>query len=323
MSHLSRLVWSPAERRLRALWRLILHTLLIAALGLAAVSLTPVDSMAWAGTLAGYLPMALPALAIVAATLFAARFLDRRPVSDLGLQFTPAWWRDLAFGLLLGAILMLLIFVLELALGWIAIEGFFTSGSMPFWSGILFFLILFLGVGIYEELLARGYHLKNMAEGLGFSPLGKAGGLVMALLISSAIFGLLHAGNPNATVFSTLNLFLAGLFLGLPFVLTDQLAMSIGIHITWNFFQGNVFGFPVSGTSANETSFIAVQQGGPDLWTGGAFGPEAGLLGVLAMLFGILLILLWVRWTRGTVGLALSVAEYHPPASGETAPGPS
>ena len=321
MNHLSRLLWSPAERRLRALWRLILHTLLIAALGLAAVSLIPVDSMAWAGAFAGYLPMALPAVAIVAGTLLAARFLDRRPISDLGLQFTPAWWRDLAFGLLLGAILMLLIFVLELAMGWITVDGFFTSGSMPFWSGILFFLILFLGVGVYEELLARGYHLKNMAEGLGFSPLGKAGGLVLALLISSAIFGLLHAGNPNATAFSTLNLFLAGLFLGLPFVLTDQLAMPIGIHITWNFFQGNVFGFPVSGTSTNETSFIAVQQRGPDLWTGGAFGPEAGLLGIAAIIVGSLLVVWWVKRTRGTVGLALAVAEYQPPAANESVAG--
>lgn len=321
MNALKHIFWSPTEIRLRALWRLILHTILIAAVLLAAaVWFPPIEGSAWAGAYEVYLVFALPVAAIVAVTLFAARFLDRRSLSDLGLQFTPAWWRDLGFGLFLGAFLMLLIFVLELALGWITIEEFLSSSSMPFWTGILISFLLFLGVGIYEELLIRGYHMKNMAEGFSFSPGGKALGLILALLLSSALFGFLHAGNPHATVVSTLNLFLAGLFLGLPFALTDQLAIPIGIHITWNFFQGNVFGFPVSGTSTNETSFIAVHQGGPDLWTGGAFGPEAGILGNLAMLFGTMLILLWIRWTRGTVGLAYSVGEYQPPVRRETVP---
>ena len=119
-----------------------------------------------------------------------------------------------------------------------------------------------------------------------------------------------------------MNLFLAGLFLGLPFLPTDQLAMPIGIHITWNFFQGNVFGFPVSGTSNNETTFIAVQQSGPDLWTGGAFGPEAGLLGLAAIVVGSLLIVWWVQCTRGSVGFALAVADYQSPAGSERDAGP-
>ena len=126
----------------------------------------------------------------------------------------------------------------------------------------------------------------------------------------------------NATVVSTVNLFLAGLFLGLPFLLTDQLAMPIGIHITWNFFQGNVFGFPVSGTSNNETTFIAVHQNGPDMWTGGAFGPEAGLLGLAAIIVGSLLIIWWAKRTRGAVGFELAVAEYQSPASHESVAGP-
>ena len=315
--------WNPDERRLRALWRLILHVILIAALGLAAAALLldlrgdPAASLA--NNIAG---MALVALIVVAATLLAARFLDRRPISDLGLQFTAHWWRDLGFGLFLGAFLMLLIFLVELALGWITVEGILSSSRpVPFGLAIFWPLTQFLLVGIYEELLFRGYHLKNLAEGLSFSPLGPKRGLLLAFLISSIIFGLLHAGNPNATTISTVNIFLAGLFLGLPFLLTDQLAIPIGIHITWNFFQGNVFGFPVSGTSTNSTTFIAVEQGGPVLWTGGAFGPEAGLLGVAAMIVGSLLIVSWVKRTRGAFGLALSVAEYQPPAGSESVAG--
>ncbi len=320
MNRISSLFWSPNDRRLRAGWRLVLHLILVV---FAIVALEVLLSLAFEDleeTFAlGIVEMALNGLAIVAGTLFAARLLDRRPVTDVGLQFSFHWWRDLAYGLFLGAFLMLLIFLVELALGWVTVaEILSTNRSVPFGLAILWPLTQFLAVGIYEELVSRGYHFKNIAEGLSFSPIGRKRAILLAWLISSAVFGLLHAGNPNATVVSTLDLFLAGLFLGLPFLLTDQLAMPIGIHITWNFFQGNVFGFPVSGTSNNETTFIAVQQSGPDLWTGGAFGPEAGLLGLAAIIVGSLLIVWWVKRTRGAVGFALTVAEYQSPASSES-----
>ncbi|MDE0200144.1 MAG: CPBP family intramembrane metalloprotease [Caldilineaceae bacterium] len=316
--------WDSDDRRLRALWRLTLHVVLVAVLFVALGVLVTLASEELEDSSAiGIVEMALFGLAIVAGTLLAARFLDRRPISDLGLQFSSHWWRDLGYGLFLGAFLMLLIFLAELALGWVTVkEIFLTNRSVPFGLAIFWPLTLFLAVGIYEELLSRGYYFKNLAEGLSFSPLGRRRAILLAWLISSAVFGLLHAGNPNATVVSTVNLFLAGLFLGLPFLLTDQLAMPIGIHITWNFFQGIVFGFPVSGTSASETTFIAVQQGGPDLWTGGAFGPEAGLLGIAATTVGSLLVVWWVKRTRGSVGFALAVAEYQSPAGNESDAGP-
>lgn len=327
--------WNYSDRRLRAFWRLLLHIFLLAATGLVAIALaglSPAVSRQLAMDDSGMISQANPtseliavflsALAIVAATLFAARFLDHRPISDLGLRFTPRWRRDLGFGLLLGALLMLFVFLAELALGWITIEGTFST-DLPYSFGVAMLrpLTLFLLVGIYEELLSRGYQLKNLAEGLSFAPLGPKGGILLALLLSSAIFGLLHGGNANATTVSTFNIFLAGLFLGLPVLLTDELAMSIGIHITWNFFQGNVFGFPVSGAAVNRTTFIAVAQGGPELWTGGAFGPEAGLLGITAMIIGSLLIIWWVKGTRGTARIKFSLAEYQPPFP--AAPGPA
>jgi len=323
MNRISLLFWSPADRRLRALWRLILHIVLVAVLIVALEVLLSLAFEDLEETFAfGIVEMALSGLAIVAGTLLAARFLDRRPVSDVGLQFTSHWWRDLGYGLFLGAFLMLLIFLVELALGWVTVEDFLiTNRPVPFGLAIIWPLTLYFAVGIYEELVSRGYHFKNIAEGLNFVPLGRKRAILLAWLISSVVFGLLHAGNPNATVVSTVNLFLAGLFLGLPFLLTDELAMPIGIHITWNFFQGNVFGFPVSGTSDLETTFIAVHQGGPDLWTGGAFGPEAGLLGLAAIAVGSLLTVWWVKRTRGAVGFALAVAEYQAPVSDENVAG--
>lgn len=254
----------------------------------------------------------------------AARFLDRRSLADFGFHFGGRWWGDLAFGLLLGGLLMGLIFTVELASGWIEIEGTLSSHDvgLSFWPGLIQAGILYVCVGIYEEMLFRGYQLRNLAEGFNLPTVGPRASLWMAYLLSSLIFSLLHLGNPHATAASTLNLIAAGLFLGLGYVLTGELSISIGLHISWNFFQGNVFGFPVSGGNP-PVSFLAIRQVGPDLWTGGAFGPEAGLVGLLALLLGGLFVLWWVRRTRRDLRLQHRLAQYRPPAAGRVTSGDS
>ncbi len=96
-------------------------------------------------------------------------------------------------------------------------------------------------------------------------------------------------------------------------MLTGELAIPIGIHITWNFFQGNVFGFPVSGTNAGAT-LVAIKQSGPDIFTGGAFGPEAGLIGIAAVFLGSVLIWWYVKLRYGKALLweNLAVPEFLP-----------
>jgi len=317
---IQRIFWDSGWRRLRAGWRLLLHLVilllclatanLVAIALLSALSNGPLDVDA---LLSGAPPSPEApgaALAVPIATLLAfsigiwlcGRYLDRRRFADFGLCFNRQWWLDFGFGLGLGAGLMALIFVVEWAAGWLTITNTFqTAAGVPFATAILIPLVLFICVGIYEELWSRGYQLKNMAEGFGF--LGPRAAIGLATLLSSAIFGVLHGLNPGASPMSTFNIFLAGIFLALGMILTGQLAIPIGLHITWNFFQGNVFGFPVSGLSANRTTVIAIEQGGDPLLTGGTFGPEAGLIGVAAMLLGSVLTVLWVRWQHGTSGL--------------------
>jgi len=98
---------------------------------------------------------------------------------------------------------------------------------------------------------------------------------------------------------------------GIAYALTGRLALPVGVHIAWNFFQGNVFGFPVSGTTfpAETVTFFSIQQTGPELWTGGAFGPEGGLLGLFAIVAGILLILAWTRFRQGEIKLDTQLAQ--------------
>jgi membrane protease YdiL (CAAX protease family) len=332
--------WNYQERRLRAFWRLMLHILvwlILSVIGGSIVGVVLGLMLVFGGgasqaesipeiarrvaLLAASDPLAvvLGQTAAVAAMLgsvwLVGRFFDRRKFVDFGFHFRPGWWLDLGFGLALGALLMALVFAIEQAAGWVTITGAFDAGTggQPFLGAFALQVVVYIAVGINEETLSRGYQLKNMSEGLRLGRFGPRNAAILGWLVSSAIFGLLHLGNPGATWVSTFNIFLAGLLLGLGVLLTGDLAIGIGLHITWNLFQGNVFGFPVSGTGAGAPSFVAIDQGGPELWTGGAFGPEAGLVGILAMLVGAGLIVTWVRYRYGAVAIQEGVGQ--PPAS--------
>lgn len=316
--------WNSEERRPRALWRLILQVALMLILqtvaGVIIIAISPqaIQTLADPNQLTrGSLPAILSTLAtflaIVLSIRFAGKWLDHRSFKEFGLHLNSKWWGDLFFGLALGAALMAFIFLVELAFGWVKINGTFqsTPPSQSFGMTAIYGIFFFLVVGIQEELMYRGYMLRNLAEGLNLQWLTPQSALILGYLISAIAFGGLHILNPDATMLSTINIMIAGLFLGLGLLLTGELALSIGLHITWNYFEGYVFGFPVSGiTSAG--NFLAIQQNGPNLWTGGAFGPEAGLISLVAMLAGAGLILAWVRWRRGPIALQTNLAEYTP-----------
>jgi phosphoglycolate phosphatase-like HAD superfamily hydrolase/membrane protease YdiL (CAAX protease family) len=248
----------------------------------------------------------------------AGLLFDRRRFSEFGLKLNPGWWRNFWFGAGLGAVLITLIFLLEWSAGWVQPRAFFVSdfADLPFLVALLIPLGIFVCVGVYEELFSRGYQLTNLAEGLSGAALTPSLALILATVISSAFFGLLHALNPNATLLSTLNITLAGIFLATGYLLTGDLAIPIGLHISWNFFQGNVFGFPVSGASFRFASLIQIQQSGPAWVTGGTFGPEGGLIGTISSLIGILLIMLWGKRQTGTYAL-------HTPISAPPLPRPN
>ena len=254
-------------------------------------------------------------LVVLFSLWFSARLLDRRPVSHLGLRVDREWWLDLGFGIFLGSLLMSAIFLVELAAGWVTVTGVLetTREGAPFFPVILAPLVGWVCLGLHEELVFRGYQLTNMAEGLNFSRLGPRSAIVLALVLSSALFGGFHVWNPNASALSTMNLTLwGGLLLGLGYVLTGRPALPIGLHIAWNFCEGNVFGFPVSGWTTLGATFISIEQSGPPLFTGGAFGSEAGVLTIAASIVGVSMILLWVRTRSGRVALQTSLAEPIP-----------
>lgn len=312
---------ADGQRRPRALWRIlaqyviffVLTALLLAPATLAVYAAQGVQGdalQAPAGSGGMLLAGSVASLLAALATLWlAGRFLDRRPFRAYGLRLDRGWWLDLGFGLALGAGLMAVIFAVQLGLGWVSVSGAFEAGGgAPFWLAILAPVALFLCIGVYEELIFRGYQIKNLSEGMG-ALIGPRAAILLAWVLTSSLFSVAHIPNPNSTLVSTANIALAGLMLGAGYVLTGQLAIPIGLHITWNLFQSSVFGFPVSGLDASQATFISVEQSGPEAWTGGPFGPEAGLLTVFATTLGVLLISLWVRLRGGKAKLHLPLAD--------------
>ncbi len=314
MFSLTKIFWNKPEARVRAGWRLViqfsvmmLFTVVFAFLDPFFNESLPESNIAQGDTILFPLWLLLSSLLAV---LLVGRYIDRRRFVDFGLHFNGSWWGHLGFGVALAAGLITGIFLIERAMGWVSITGTCVSeiDGWTFPASIALALATFALAAITEELVARGYQIKNLAEGFNSRSVGPKRAVALAVLCTSALFGLLHVVNPSATTISTSGLALSGIFYGVAYVLTGELALPIGFHIAWNFFENPVFGFPVSGEHFG-ASLICIQQGGPDLWTGGPFGPEAGLLGIGAHLVGILALLVWVRLRRGKVVLLEELTE--------------
>jgi len=275
------------EPRLRAGWRLLLQTLLIFVISI-------IIGLPF-GLLALFVPdlfnnlliqNLLNAAAITGSVLIARRWLDRRSIVSLGLQLNRQTFLDVLLGIVITLPMMGLIFALEWSIGWLSFEDFawqIDPMSVVIKETLVIFLT-FIMVGWNEELLSRGYHLQNLENGLN---------KFWAVVISSAIFGMMHWSNPNATWISVGGILLAGVFLAYGYLRTRQLWLPIGLHIGWNFFEGVVFGFPVSGLDIYPLIRITVD--GPEIWTGGPFGPEAGLVLIPALILGSVLVYVYTR----------------------------
>ena len=208
----------------------------------------------------------LSMLVLVPATYLAyltyVRVIERRPLSELA---GPGALRELGGGVLLGAAVFSAVIASIAALG-----GYRVLGVNPLLTVLPAFTASVMA-GCIEEIVARGIVFRIIEEGLG---------TWAALVISATLFGLLHHGNPGATWISSTSIALtAGLLLGAAYVVTRRLWMVIGVHFAWNFTQGGVFGAAVSGHGGG--GLLRSESGGPELITGGAFGPEASIFAVL------------------------------------------
>ena len=147
----------------------------------------------------------------------------------------------------------------------------FILGLFPFW----------LLQGGTEEVATRGWLLTRIAARTN---------LPLAIAISSSLFGILHMGNAGVTFLSVLNIILDGVLAGLLFIYTDSIWLVVAQHGTWNYVQGNLLGFQVSGTGADASIFSFTMGDGPDWLTGGAFGAEGSIITTLVLLVSLVIV---------------------------------
>lgn len=205
------------------------------------------------------------------------RWFEKRPFRSLGFFKEQIGWQLLK-GWLIGSFLFALTLSLSYLLGGLELKS--LDFSFKTFAYIVFIIPLWLVQGGTEELLTRGWLLPIVA---------KRTNLIIAIAVSSSLFGIMHLGNDNVTFFSVLSIIMVGIFLSLYMLKTDNIWGVAGIHGAWNFTQGNIFGISVSGTQAGPSLMHFSQKlGTPDWISGGAFGTEGSLLASLVLLAGSL-----------------------------------
>lgn len=209
---------------------------------------------------------------LCAVLLSAWLVLHRRGMSlrCLGLSFR---WRSALGGLCLAVAIYALGLALLCLGGMVRVEA--VSGSAAFLGPMLGYFLL---VSLAEELMMRGFLLGRMLDG-GIHRYA-------SLFLSSLFFSLLHLFNPDFSWLSFLNILLAGMLLGIPYVHTRSLSFSVSFHWFWNWLQGPVLGYHVSGNETSE-SLLSLSFSGPSLWSGGSFGFEGSLLCTMLLLLAI------------------------------------
>lgn len=251
------------DRRCRTIlhpaWRILLYLVLCAILTLGAASAAAGLRLAE--------PFLPPLLGVTAATWAMTRLVERRSLIDLGLHPGRRTAADAGLGLILPVPLLLAVFAAEWAGGWLLVAKCRAAAA-----GLLFLTAgRFAAVAWYEELFARGYLLGTLRGWIGFTA---------ANLLSALVFSGLHLANPGANLSAAAGILLAGLLLGYAFKITGSLYLPMAFHFAWNLALA-MLGFPVSGHRF--PGFLVLVREGPAHLTGGAFGPEAGLLGFVAL----------------------------------------
>jgi len=289
-SRLHQWVFTP-DGRLRAPWRLLVVGIgfLVVTVGVGVTALAagvPIDPTRTSGpgVAAALAFLVANGLAATLLVLAATRLVDRRVLPDVGWRLDGRTAPDLAAGLAVGIGLVATAYAVGVALG--VYHPVVDPGAPPGYPFVAWLAVLaaaMVAVGVYEELLLRGYVLTNLAEGFT-AFVGPRGAVAAALACSSVAFGLLHGLNPSASRLAVATITLAGVMLGLGYVGTRSLAFPVGIHVAWNLAQVLV-GLPVSGLAV-PVRLVRTSVTGDVLVHGGAFGPEGGLLGLGMTLAG-------------------------------------
>lgn len=224
-------------------------------------------------------------LATLGYTVLMGQHVERKTLPQLGLAWPPRIRADLLSGLTLAGILFVSLVGIGAARGWFVFRGIAPVGQTLLVA--IFGFLLLLPYAAVEEIAIRGYF---------FQAARRSWGTAGALVASSLAFAAFHALNPDfwKHPLAILGLLFAGLYLGMAVLVRGNLWLAIFLHTGWNLMEGPIFGLPVSGIKV-PTSVFRTTVEGPELWTGGSFGPEASLS--LCILLVVHAAALWAVYT--------------------------
>lgn len=205
------------------------------------------------------------------------KYVDKEKFIKLGFQ-TKNRLNEFTIGIGIGAIIMTTGYLLLLFLGEIKFQKVIFD-----FKEIIISILLFIIVAVTEEVLFRGYILKNLM--ISFNK-------YIALIVSSILFSLVHGFNPNIDLFSLINIFLGGILLGISYIHTKNLWFPIALHLGWNLFQ-TMYGFNVSGQKSYSLIEFSITEN--NMINGGDFGFEGSILSVVALLVTIVGIEIYYR----------------------------
>lgn len=203
------------------------------------------------------------------------KYIMKRSLSSMGLNSLKSHGRELLVGLLLGAVSISAVFGILVLSG----QATVASWTPRFSTDTITYLLIFIAVGFSEEIYGRGFVMATLR---------RTKSVTAAILISAVIFSLLHLANPGMGIVPFLKIFLVGILFAYMFLLSGNIWMCIGYHITWNYFQGNVFGFLVSGNASKGLLTTVIEK--DNIINGGNFGPEGGLAVTFIILVGFLFV---------------------------------
>ncbi|MBK9165241.1 MAG: CPBP family intramembrane metalloprotease [Acidobacteria bacterium] len=210
-----------------------------------------------------------------------ARTFERLPFSSLGASFSSGWLQNLAIGSLLGAATLSLAIGIAWAFGGVSF-AMNQAGASAILQTLALTFAVFFAAGAAEEALFRGYI---------FQTFDRSRLTLFAIVLTSLLFATVHNANPNASVFSWSNTFLAGIWFAVAYLRTRDLWFATGLHVMWNWMQGAFFGIEVSGLKELiPAPFLVKADAGPVWLTGGDYGLEGGIACTVALLFSTALI---------------------------------
>lgn len=279
--------------KVRPIWRLVIFILITFSINIPLQII--LQKLLGQGLLRGYISGSIYFLSVLISLYIQIKYLDKSSFKKYGLKLNNIWFKEFSFGFLIPIIQLSIFFIFLYLTGNLTISNYFTTNSSDytFIEGFISELFgLVIGSSV-EEIFFRAFLFYLVYEALRTLKKDPTKRALLILFLIAPLFGLAHINNTGATIVSTINLGLDAIMMCLPFLITGRLGMSIGMHLSWNLFQGAVFGFAISGNVAKASIMkVSILD---NLITGGTFGAEGSILLIVLDIIAITLILLWKK----------------------------